>query len=155
MRLTRITSFTGEFRFLSNFYPCAVEWEGYTYTSTEAAYQAAKTVSTVDREMIRAARTPAEAKRLGRRVTLRLDWDQVRIPVMRELLQRKFADPTLRQRLQATAPAELIEGNRWGDKFWGAVYHPAGEWRGENHLGKLLMALRDAESVSRAASEER
>ena len=62
-----------------------------------------------------------------------------RIRAMRDLLAQKFSDPVLRKRLAATAPLDLIEGNTWGDRFWG-VY----EGEGENWLGRLLMEIRDA-----------
>ena len=38
-----IDSFFGPYRFLSNFEPCTVEYDGMTYNCSEAAYQAAKT----------------------------------------------------------------------------------------------------------------
>jgi predicted NAD-dependent protein-ADP-ribosyltransferase YbiA (DUF1768 family) len=36
----------------------------------------------------------------------------------------------------------LVEGNTWGDKFWGAVKNKDGKWEGKNCLGKILMILR-------------
>lgn len=38
-----IASFSGEFEFLSNFYPCDLWIDGIMYHSSEAAFQAAKT----------------------------------------------------------------------------------------------------------------
>lgn len=141
-----IDRFRGGFRFLSNFeiVPDGVELDGYRYATVEHAYQAAKTLDAQQREDIRLAPTAAVAKRLGRRADLRPDWDAIKIDVMHRLLWQKFQDPLLRTQLLATADVELIEGNDWGDRFWGCTYggHDRG-WVGENHLGKLLMALRE------------
>lgn len=132
-----ISSFTGEFRFLSNFWPAEVSLDGEVYPSVEHAYQAAKTINTAQRAAIRVAKGPGIAKRLGKTVTLRSDWNTVRLTVMRDLLKQKFSDPNLRQRLLATHDEELVEGNQWGDQFWGVA-----RGRGQNHLGRLLMEVR-------------
>lgn len=127
------------YEFLSNFHPATVRLDGVEHPTVEHAYQAAKTLDLADREHVRSAPTPAEAKERGRQVTTRPDWDDHKVAVMRNLLAQKFSDPVLQARLAATAPLELIEGNTWGDRFWG-VY----EGEGENWLGRLLMELRDA-----------
>jgi ribA/ribD-fused uncharacterized protein len=134
-----INAFTCGNRFLSNFYPSEVEYDGVSYPTIEHAFQAAKSTDPLVREMVRAAGSPAEAKKRGRQLTLRADWDACRIDVMRELLAYKFAPGShLADRLIATGNQELVEGNWWGDRFWGVC-----EGRGENHLGKLLMEIRD------------
>lgn len=138
-----IDSFTDKYAFLSNFYPSVININGLAYPTVEHAFQAAKTDDPAMRERIRLCRTPGEAKKLGRSgdVVLRAGWDNMRIDIMRYLLDAKFQKPTLRQKLIDTYPAELIEGNTWGDTYWGMI------WKGnilvgENHLGKLLEALR-------------
>lgn len=136
-----ITNFEGQYRFLSNFYPSPLEYEGEEYPTAEHAFQAAKTHDPAMREAIRGAATPGRAKQLGRVAELRQDWDGVRLVVMQEILAIKFANPELRSALLATGKQTLIEGNTWKDKYWGAEWE-AGEWVGENHLGKILMALR-------------
>lgn len=133
-----ITRFDGEYRFLSNFYPAKVTYDGVTYKTVEHAYQAAKTLDPAERLHIQVAALPGDAKRIGRTVTLRPGWDTLRLEVMRALLVQKFAHPHLRAKLLATAPLPLIEGNTWGDVFWGMC---RGE--GENHLGRLLMEIRE------------
>lgn len=134
-----ISSFQGDFRFLSNFWAASVQLDGYWYPSVEHAYQAAKTEDEQQRRKIRSAKTASMAKHLGKYVPLRMGWDAHRISVMRDLLWQKFSsNPTLKQSLLATGEAELIEGNTWHDHFWGVC-----NGRGENHLGKLLMALRE------------
>jgi predicted NAD-dependent protein-ADP-ribosyltransferase YbiA (DUF1768 family) len=73
----------------------------------------------------------------GQKVTLRKDWEGVKIQVMRDVLRLKFANPGLRDRLLETGDRELIEGNTWGDTFWGVC-----RGSGKNWLGQLLMELR-------------
>lgn len=141
-----ITSFRGDYWFLSNFYPVppgTVELDGVFYASVEHAYQAAKTENQRERWEIRRCVTAGMAKRLGRRVTVRPDWDQQKRDRMQDLLRQKFAVTMLRDLLAATAPALLIEGNSWGDTYWGAVADTDGGWLGENWLGVLLMEIRD------------
>ena len=134
----RIDRFRGAFAFLSNFHRHPFEWRGRTWPTSEAACQAGKTRDERERERIRAAPSPAEAKRLGRRVDLRLDWDRIKDDVMRSVLQAKFAVPELRDALLATGDAELVEGNTWGDTYWGVC-----GGRGRNQLGRTLMRIRD------------
>lgn len=133
----KIDNFEGEFRFLSNFAPSVVHFDGMEFPSVEHAYQAAKTFDKDLRIKIRNAKTPNEAKKLGKKVKLRQDWDDVKIDVMLGLLEQKFAIPELHQLLLNTGDAELVEGNWWGDTFWGVC-----RGHGKNHLGKLLMTIR-------------
>lgn len=135
--MTTIESFFGRYRFLSNFYPCGMDVAGVRYPTLEHAFQAEKTTNMTEREIIRNAKTPGQAKALGRRVTLRENWNEIRVDVMRELLWIKFSDKVLRAELLDTGDAELVEGNTWGDVFWGVC-----KGRGENMLGKLLMEIR-------------
>ena len=133
----RIDQFRGEHAFLSNFHRHPLHWDGRTWPTAEAAFQAAKTHDARERERIRTAPSPAQAKRLGRRVDLRPDWERVKDDVMHAILQAKFAAPQLRAALVATGDAELIEGNHWGDVYWGRV-----DGRGRNQLGRTLMRIR-------------
>lgn len=132
-----IDRFTGQYAFLSNFYPSPVLQDGAIYPTVEHAYQASKTDVEYVRKLIRQAATPGIAKRLGRSVLLRYEWDNLKIDVMRDLLRKKFLIPELRQKLLQTGNAELIEGNYWGDTYWGVC-----DGVGENRLGKLLMEER-------------
>jgi len=135
----RIDSFSAEYRFLSNFWPAVVEYEGITYPSVEHAYQAAKTLDRRERRRVAAIAEPGDAKRAGRALpNQRPDWEQVKLRVMEECVRYKFTrHAELRQRLLATGDAELIEGNTWNDRFWGVC-----DGQGENHLGKILMKVR-------------
>jgi|SRR5665213_750705 len=132
-----IHAFIGEWDFLSNYYPAPVPLDGDLYPSVEHAYQAAKTEDAGWREQIREAPDPDEAKRLGRASPHRADWDQVKLPLMRELVGAKFRDSVLRERFMATGDAILVEGNDWGDTFWGSC-----NGQGANHMGVILMDLR-------------
>jgi len=132
-----INSFSGKYGFLSNFYPCVVTFEGKSYPSTEHAFQAAKTYNPIERNLIALAKTPADAKKLGRKAQLRPDWEQVKDDVMRELLWQKFQITEMRYRLLDTGDAELIEGNHWNDTYWGVC-----DGKGANRLGQLLMEVR-------------
>lgn len=133
-----IKSFKDENRFLSNFYKCNIEYEKITYSSVEYAYQAAKSLDIEERKFIAAIATPGLVKKAGKNLTIREDWEEVKLLIMEELLKKKFEHTDLREKLLATGSKELIEGNYWHDTYWG-VYN--GE--GENHLGKLLMKIRD------------
>lgn len=132
-----IDSFSGGYRFLSNFYPVKVKYEGVEYSSTEHAFQAAKTVNPSDRKKIRESGRPSDAKRLGRKVQLRTGWEAMKYDVMLDLLRQKFAKSPLREQLLETGDATLIEGNDWGDQTWGVC-----NGKGKNMLGKLLMQVR-------------
>lgn len=132
-----IDSFEGKYRFLSNFSPSEVYFEGMRYPTVEHAYQAAKSTNPIVRLSIQQARTPAEAKKLGQQITLRPDWEDIKYEVMKELLFKKFTIEHLQLALIATEPHELVEGNWWGDTYWGVC-----KGVGENNLGKLLMLTR-------------
>lgn len=133
-----IDSFRGDFGFLSNFYEASIYVDGKKYNSVEHAYQAHKSLDPSVQKTIREAATPGQAKKLGKAVQLRPDWETVKIGLMRTFVKKKFENPFLRPLLEATGNAKLIEGNTWNDAFWG-VYRG----RGENWLGKILMEVRD------------
>ena len=132
-----IVLFAGPYRFLSNFYARPLLYEGERFPTAEHAYQAAKCMRSDEFRMIRDAPSPGAAKRMGRKIAIRGDWEAVKEKVMLSVVRAKFADAYLRRRLASTGTAELIEGNNWGDRFWGVC---RGE--GENRLGKILMKVR-------------
>ena len=104
----------------------------------EHAFQAAKTLDEDERRRIRNEPSAAGAKQRGKHATLREDWEQIKVGVMRDLLRQKFGTDPLRSRLLKTGKSKLVEGNWWGDRFWGVC-----EGKGENHLGLLLMEIRE------------
>lgn len=132
-----------ETKFLSNFYPVTVSFEGERYAAVEDAFQAAKTLDPKERMLIQLCQTPADARKCGRKVTLRPDWNAVKVNIMLELLRQKFSNPTLRELLLATGDAELVEGNQHHDNFWGnCTCKKCAEIEGKNQLGELLMQVR-------------
>lgn len=140
-----ISSFKDEYRFLSNFYHVAagVMYEGVKFPTVEHAYQAAKAFFASPKRNRKilyayaALPTPGMAKALGEIVPVAAEWQAAKVAIMRDLLSQKFNDPVLRRLLLSTKDCELIEGNTWGDIFWGVC-----DGAGENNLGKLLMELR-------------
>lgn len=127
------------YEFLSNFYMTPVLWEGILYPSSEHAYQASKTLDPNIRKAISLLSTPGKAKRAKKNFVQRPDWnDRLKLLTMEAILRIKFQDPKLRALLDATKGQELIEGNTWGDVFWGAC-----NGKGKNHLGTILMNIRD------------
>jgi hypothetical protein len=137
---SRIEGFQGKYRWLSNFWPVTIVYEGIVYPSTEHAYQAAKVMDPVVRQQVADMATPGEAKKFGKTCLPREDWDQVKIDVMHEILKLKFQDHVLRDALLGTGDAIIEETNKWNDTFWGVCFY-VGE--GSNHLGKLLMKVRE------------
>jgi ribA/ribD-fused uncharacterized protein len=139
-----INKFEGEYAFLSNFYHSPFTHDGITYPTNEHFFQAYKTLDIAEKKAIAAAETPGQAKRMGRNVKLRSDWERIKSSVMELGLRLKFTEhPDLRQALIDTAPAQLVEGTTWHDRTWGVCMCPRCGGRGENRLGQLLMKLRD------------
>ena len=135
-----IDSFTEDYRFLSNFWPAPITLLGLHYATTEHAYQAMKCVDQFENaEGIRLAPTAGKAKRMGQATLVREDWDLIKVDVMRLITRLKYNIPELGMLLLATGDQELIEGNTWGDRFWGVC-----DGEGQNNLGKILMEVRDS-----------
>ena len=135
-----IDSFRGEFSYLSNFSNHGfTDKNGYYWKTVEHYYQAQKATNRVDKLKVKEANTPGQAKKIGSKIKLRKDWNNVKVDVMREALYMKFDQNfDIRRNLVTTQGYELIEGNTWGDDWWG-VY----KGKGLNVLGKLLMEIRD------------
>lgn len=135
-----IDSFTiaSGYDFLSNFYRSTIWIDGQSWPTIEHAYQAHKTLDLKERETIRNAKDPAIAKRLGRGVTLRGDWDAVKVDLMRSFVRKKFESPFLADLLAKTGDLELVHTNSWNDRVWGVC-----RGTGQNLLGKILMEVRE------------
>lgn len=141
----KILFFQNEYRFLSNFYPCEIKYGDIVFPTLEHAYVAAKTKDIDIRKEISqfSSCTAGRAKRFGRTLQMRNNWDFIKIEIMRKLLKRKFSNPNLTRLLLNTGNKILIEGNFWHDNFWGECYCPKCKYRRkENRLGKLLMKVR-------------
>ena len=133
-----IDSFSGDYRFLSNFWPAKVMFEGLEFRSVEVGYVAAKTLDQNIRKQVQQLKTSGECKAFGKTISLRSDWKYVKISIMENLLKQKFAKGSeLGDKLLETYPKTLIEGNTWNDTYWGIC-----NGVGKNNLGKLLMKIR-------------
>lgn len=136
-----ILTFFGKNRFLSNFYPAEVVWDNIVWPTSEHAYQAAKFDDREVRLTISRMKTPQEAKAVGKGKG-DASWHLRSLDVMYEIVKAKFTqNPQLKDRLLATGDAHLEEGNTWHDTFWGVC--PPGSNKGQNHLGKILMRVRE------------
>ena len=139
-----INCFDGKWAFLSNFYWNEIEHEGIKYPTNEHFFQAMKTLDREERLQIAQSLTPGWAKRMGRQVALRPDWEDVKEDIMLEGLCLKFADEQLADWLLETGNAVLVEGTTWHDNEWGDCSCPkCRNIVGKNKLGKLLMQVRD------------
>ena len=138
-----IKNFEGEYAFLSNFYFSPMIIDNVVYTTNEHFFQAMKSLNPKERQSIVLAPTPGKAKRLGRKVSLRKDWEDIKEEVMLTGLRHKFSNPELRKKLLATGNEELIEGTTWHDNYWGICDCEACGGQGKNRLGKLLMQVRE------------
>jgi ribA/ribD-fused uncharacterized protein len=131
-----ILRFQGEHRFLSNFYPVKITHDDIVYPSVEHAYQASKTNSRKIKLDIANCGHAAIAKKMGSNL-YKEKWHLIKLGVMLELVRLKFQDESLKYKLLMTGDEALIEGNEWGDVYWGLC-----KGVGENHLGKILMQVR-------------
>lgn len=131
----------GKYRYLSNFHLVPIQYEGIVYPSTENAYMAAKSIVTphdVDERAQMRYLAPSQAKEAGKLVTLRKDWEEVKVQIMYELNLQKFAwHPELRTALLLTENKFIEETNWWNDRVWGVC-----DGIGQNHLGIILMRIR-------------
>lgn len=131
-----IDKFCGQYAFLSNFYEAPVQIFGHRFKNSEAAFQAAKCPEHMDKFC---NLNPSEAKRLGRNVKIRPDWEDIKYRVMWAVCFAKFLQNTdLQERLLNTENAHLVEGNTWGDTTWGVC-----NGKGQNWLGSVLESVRD------------
>lgn len=153
-----IEYFEGRYFFLSNFFPILLEYDGAIYPTNEHAFQAAKTIDPLERIVFQDPKSsPSDAKKLGRAITLRHDWEQVKNSIMKEQLLEKFSmnHPVYLNHLLSTEDRTLVEGNLWHDNIWGNCHcmdnlnarTPFGTKahcvnNGENRLGLLLMEVR-------------
>lgn len=130
-----IDRFDGQYRFLSNFYEAPLLFRGLVFENAEAAFHSQKCPQQAKQFQ---GLNASQAKRLGRQVVMRPDWDKVRDQVMYEVVFEKFSQNSeIREHLIATGEAMLVEGNTWNDRYWGVC-----NGIGQNKLGKILMRVR-------------
>ena len=133
--------FKNIYYFLSNMYPCEITIDIHgkqqTFSCVESAFQAFKCPQ---RSFEFVGLNGYQAKKRGRKVELRNDWNDIKVSLMEELIRQKFSNPELLNKLKAIE-GEIVETNSWGDTFWGMC-----RGRGQNVLGKILMKIRDAKN---------
>lgn len=128
--------FRGDYDFLSNMYHSPIKVNGLVFTCAEAAFQSFKTLDKEERKKFQNI-PGTKAKKLGKKVALRPDWNEIKIEVMHCVVKTKFKqNPELIPRLKAI-PGEIVEDNTWNDTFWGRC-----NGIGKNTLGQILMYLR-------------
>ena len=139
-----INKFDGEYAFLSNFYECDITYNGLTYKNSEAAFHAQKTLNLAQRKQFTTL-DPSESKKMGRKITLRNDWESVKTKIMYEICYAKFTqNEDLKAKLLATSDEYLEEGTYWHDNCWGNCYcEKCKDIVGENRLGNILMQIRE------------
>lgn len=143
-----IDNFRNEYDFLSNFYVGApIKLWGTEFSTSEHAYQWAKTIVPDEQMAILECKTPGQVKRAGRNVTMRPDWESIRYGVMVEILYAKFTQHWgLKQKLLETGNSMLIEGNHWHDNIWGSCTCEKCDKfiaAHQNLLGRALMEIRE------------
>ena len=138
-----IDKFDGKYAFLSNFHETNFVWQGRRYPTVEHFFQAWKAKTKEDFDFVMSTATPGAAKRAGKKIQLREDWEEVKENIMLEALRTKFSIKGLKEKLLATGDEELVEGNFWHDNFWGVCSCSKCGNKGQNKLGKLLMQVRE------------
>jgi ribA/ribD-fused uncharacterized protein len=135
-----ISLFRGEYAWLSNFADVKIEYKGRIYPSVEHAYISAKVDDEGWKELCSTKKYRAgDLKKVSKDLDIRKDWDDVKVYVMYDLLVLKFGKEPFRSKLLETGDMELVEGNWWGDVFWGVDMNTD---TGQNVLGRLLMKIR-------------
>lgn len=155
MKVGVVKEFRDDYYFLSNFFPASFKWRNIEFPTGEHAFNYAKGFYCHDKikqqqhfDNVLSAPTPAKAKYYGRSVRIDInEWDERRVWIMREIVHARFAQNTsnvdLVGKLINTGAMMLVEGNDWGDKFWGrALDADTGKMVGFNTLGVLLMEER-------------
>lgn len=145
MQVNTITRFTSNYYFASNFAKSPIKFNSRFYPTAEHMFQAFKANNDDDHEKVRLMETPDKAKKQGRRVSIRSDWDDVKVDTMKRVLYEKFTQNNhLKILLLQSYPNVLVEGNYWHDNFWGDCYcNDCQMIPGQNMLGSLLMRLRN------------
>lgn len=133
--------FSGEYSFLSNFYPAPIQvLDLATFPTVEHLYQAMKPARLGDRIKVRDSTTPGAAKSMGRRYKLRNNWERIKDSVMYEALLLKFIQHPDCMKKLLSIDGVIQEGNTWGDTYWGVDLETG---TGRNKLGSMLMTIRE------------
>jgi len=143
-----IDMFLGKYGFLSNFAPSHIIYGGLDWPTAEHLFQGCKTVDPEIRRKVAKAESPAKAKRMGRQVELRTNWEEIKEQIMYRTVWLKFVQNEGRAALLIqTGDQTIVEGNTWHDNIWGQCLCQSCREQhieGRNLLGKILMKVRDA-----------
>ena len=164
-----IDLFRNTYSWLSNFYFSPVKYEGVWFPCSENAFQAKKSSHLSNEEIARyigaenmvkyqlsldmknlgyyyfSKIKPSEAKKMGKTIPARPDWETIKVDVMKDIIRLKFTQSSkLKTRLLETGDEEIVEGNLWHDNFWGHCNcQKCRSIKGTNMLGKILMEVRE------------
>lgn len=135
-----ITSFRDQYNFLSNYYIIPIEFNNKIFLSVEHAYHASKALYSPDwQTYCLTEESPSQVKLEAKKRKLYMSPED-KLRYMSQFVKYKFtAHSDMRDRLLSTGNLYIIEGNHWGDEFWG-VDKQSGA--GTNHLGQILMSVR-------------
>jgi ribA/ribD-fused uncharacterized protein len=139
-----IRIFSGEFDYMSNFYFSKTVIGKFIYDTVEHYFQSRKAVTDREEREIRETSTPGKAKRMGRKIKIRADWEKIKYDVMFIGVKFKFEQhPDIAKKLKVTGDRLIVEGNNWHDNIWGDCHCPKCEHIiGKNLMGKILMEIR-------------
>ena len=128
---------TKPYKEFSNFYPSEIDIDGKTYPTVEHYFQAWKATDKEHHEKIREAKTPDEAKQLGKSIKNRSDWEEIKSDVMFNGVYAKFTQNEELKKLLLSTGDRIIHEHTRKDKVWGWY-----DWKGEDRLGRILMEVR-------------
>lgn len=152
--------FKGKNYFLSNMAYAPFELKGHWFLTAEHAFHFWKCKYAKDAKRFEAGNPESiesayAARQEGRNVIPRDNWAEVRVNVMKAVLEAKFSqNEELKDKLIRTEAGTLCEYNNWGDEFWGKALNKKGKYVGQNQLGVLLSELRDRYIEEKEAEEQ-
>jgi ribA/ribD-fused uncharacterized protein len=136
-----IKEFQGEYRWLSNFVKCEINFDNFKFQSVEHAYQSTKSDDIEWKSFCSNSKTTSgEVKKASHKITIVKNWKEIRYEIMKQLLNQKFSQEPFKTLLKNTGTEYIQEGNYWNDVYWGFCLKKN---IGENNLGKLIMSIRD------------
>lgn len=135
-----IIQFKDKYAFLDNCFLTDISYEGLIYPSAESAFQASKLIDNKERMPFTAYKQD-KVKQKGYYIEPYHGWETKRLEIMEQILREKFRQHSdLYEKLLQTRGYKLIAGNKKREKYWGVNLIT---WEGDNHLGQILMKLRN------------
>ena len=111
----------GEYGCFSNFSRHPIRYKKEWYGTSEAAYQAMKFEGTKYEKVIRKAKGPMEAARIGRdrSLPLRKDWESAKYNIMKDIIREKVKQHESIKKILLSTGSEKIVEHTERDQFWG------------------------------------